>query len=144
MSSLKCNCIYLITHNIEISANFYCQLLNTKIDRRFEDRWVQIKTANNFTVGLLNINYDIKKISSGVDVENHYDENFIKNLQKNFTVGNTVVINFISSDFQKDYDRIKKMWPDKVSPTQYVNYMFPYNFFVIKDPDGHVIEIADS
>ena len=27
---------------------------------------------------------------------------------------------------------------------QYINFMFPYNFFIVKDPEGNIIEIADA
>lgn len=144
MSPLKFGCVYLVVKNIKKSAKFYCTLLNTTIDKKFEDRWVQIKSSNEFTIGLLRADYDIEKIKTGSGLDSHYNQSFIDNLQQKFIVGNTTVINLSSNEFQKDYERIKANWPDKTSAIQYVNFMFPYYFFTITDPDGHVVEIADS
>jgi catechol 2,3-dioxygenase-like lactoylglutathione lyase family enzyme len=146
MSTINFNCVYLIVQNIELSADFYCNLLQTKIDKRFEDRWIQIKADNGFTIGLLSTDYDAKKIKKSKDVTAHYDDSFIANLQEHYQVGDAMVINLSSTDLQMDYQRISSMKPSPthISPIQYVNFMFPYHFFTVKDPDGHVIEIADN
>lgn len=46
--------------------------------------------------------------------------------------------------FNEEYMRLKKKYPNQISNLMFVNFMFPYNFFIIKDPDGNLIEIADA
>lgn len=144
MTKLHCNCVYLIVKDIEKSIQFYSSLLESEVYKRYEDRWIEFKTPENFTIGLLSASYDVDKIAKTDGTSKHYDQAFVKNLQKKYTVGDTVVLNLRSDDLEKDYQRIKKLNPKSISEIQYVDYMFPYHFFIVKDPDGHVIEIADA
>jgi len=143
-NKLELTCIYLVVKDITISKNFYCSLLLTGVDKQFQDRWVQIKTSNNFIIGLLSADYDINKIQQGQDLKEHYDRQFIKNLSKDYVVGNTAVINLKAHDFESEYERIKKLYHGGISSIQYVNFMFPYSFFTVKDPDGNLIEVSNA
>jgi predicted lactoylglutathione lyase len=144
INNLKLTCIYLVVKDIEKSASFYCSLFKTKIDKRFEDRWIQIRTPNNLVIGLLSSTYDSKKIKEGQNLQNHYDQAFIDNLPKKYDVGNTVVLNLKSDNLKEEYKRVKNLNHSGISVIQYVNFMFPYYFFTVQDPDGNLIEISDN
>ncbi len=144
MKGLQFTCVYLVVKNMERSIDFYTSLFETKVDKRFEDRWAQIKTPNGFVIGLLNPNYDEQVIEKGKDLEKHYDKEYIKNISNKYTVGNTVVLNLKADNFEKEFKRIKRLKPKHISKTQYVNFMFPYHFFIVQDPDGNLIEISDA
>lgn len=144
-TKLEFTCVYIVVKNIEKSIEFYTSLFETKIDKKFENRWAQVKSPNGVTIGLLNANYDERLIKSGKDLEKHYDKEFIRsNINIKYTVGNSVVINLRTNDIEKEYKRVKALKPKDISGIQYVNFMFPYHFFIVKDPDGNQIEISDS
>lgn len=144
LKKLKLTCIYLNVNNLEKSVDFYTSLFETEIDKRFEDRWVQVKTPNGFVVGLLNNKYDERIIKGGKNLEKHYDQEFIKNMTSKYTAGNTVVLNLKAENFEEEYRRVKGLKPKYISKIQYVNFMFPYHFFMVQDPDGNLIEISDA
>ena len=143
-SKLKLSCVYIVAQDFEKSIDFYTKLFQKPVDKRYEHRWVQIKVSEDLTFGILNQEFDKEFIQNGENILKHYDENFINNLETKYKTGNRVVLNLGTEDIEKEYKRIKALKVKEISPMQYVNFMFPYNFFIVKDPDGNTIEIADS
>ena len=140
---LELTCTYIVVKNFEKSVDFYTSLLQTKVDSKFENRWASIKTPNGSTIGLLSANYDKQTVKSGKNLKKHYNQEFIKDMTDKYSVGNTMVLNLKADDFKKEYKRIKALNPNYISKIQYVNFMCPYNFFMVQDPDGNQIEISD-
>jgi hypothetical protein len=114
------------------------------LDKRYKNRWAQIRVSETLVLGIFSEKFDQEFIDNSRDIYKHYDENFINNLETKYETGNRVVLNLGTEDIEKEYKRIKELKVKEISPMQYVNFMFPYNFFIIKDPDGNTIEIADS
>ena len=137
-------CVYINTKQFKKTVNFYTLLLEKEIERIFEDRWAQIKITDDIRLGFLNVEYDRRMIEKGKNLEQHYNEEFIKNMPKNYTTGNSIILNLKTDNILDEYNRVKKIAPNYISELQYVNFIFPYNFFIIKDPEGNIIEIADA
>ncbi len=83
-------------------------------------------------------------IKGGRDLEQHYDSEFIKNINSDYSVGNTVVLNLRAENLEKEHKRVSSLKPKHISEIQYVNFMFPYHFFTVQDPEGNLIEISDA
>jgi predicted enzyme related to lactoylglutathione lyase len=143
-SKLKLSCVYIVAQDFERSVNFYTKLLQRSLDKRYKNRWAQIRVSETLVLGIFSEKFDQEFIDNSRDIYKHYDENFINNLETKYETGNRVVLNLGTEDIEKEYKRIKELKVKEISPMQYVNFMFPYNFFIIKDPDGNTIEIADS
>jgi len=126
---LQLTCTYIVVRNFEKSVDFYTSLLQKQVDSKYENRWVSIKTANGSTIGLLNANYDKRKVKSGKNLEKHYNQEFIEDMPDKYSVGNSIVLNLKADNFKKEYKRIKALNPNKI--------------FIVKDPDGNQIEISD-
>jgi catechol 2,3-dioxygenase-like lactoylglutathione lyase family enzyme len=144
MSSSRVVCIYLYVNDMQASIEFYKQLLQMDVERRYENRWVQFKISEDIRLGLLNPAYDEEVIAQGKDLEKHYNEAFIRNMPKNIRTGNRVILNLRADNLLEEYERVKQISPGYVSEMMYVDFMFPYNFFMMQDPDGNWIEIADA
>ncbi|MFX1255848.1 MAG: VOC family protein, partial [Promethearchaeota archaeon] len=110
----------------------------------YKNRWAQFRICDHFTLGLLCPAFDKAIIESGQDLSPHYDIEFIHNFTDEIIQGNNVVLNLSTTDIKNEYERIKALGPKKVSNIMYVNFMYPYRFFHVEDPDGNVIEIAES
>jgi lactoylglutathione lyase len=141
---LKFSCVYIVAKDFEKSIDFYTKLFQKPIDKKYRHRWAQIKVSEDLTFGILNQEFDKEFIQNGENIFKHYDQNYIDNLDTKYETGNRVVLNLGADDIEKEYQRIKGLDFKEISPIQYVNFMFPYNFFIVKDPDGNLIEIADS
>lgn len=143
-SQIKLSCVYIVAKDFEKSIDFYTKLFQKPVDKKYKQRWAQIKVSQDLTFGILNQEFDKEFIQKGEDISKHYDQNYIDNLETKYETGNRVVLNLGTGDIEKEYKRVKELNPEEISPLQYVNFMFPYNFFIVKDPDGNTIEIADS
>ena len=133
-----------MAQDFQKSIDFYTQLLQKPLDKSFKDRWAQIRISDDLTLGILGANFDKDFIKKGENISQHYDQNFIDNLDKNYNSGNSLVINLGTKKLEAEHRRLKSLNSRDISPIQYVNFMFPYRFFTVKDPDGNIIEIADS
>lgn len=144
MSLSRVTCVYLNVNDMDASIKFYKQLLQMDVEKRYEKRWAQFKITEDIRLGLLNPAYDQAMIVQGKDLAKHYNEEYIRNLPQKIKTGNSVVLNLRADDLMEEYDRIQQIHPGNVTEIMYVNFMFPYSFFMVQDPDGNWIEIADA
>ena len=114
------------------------------VGRRYENRWVQFKISEDIRFGLLNPAYDKEVIAQGKDLDKHYNEAFIRSIPKNIRTGNHVILNLRADNLPEEYERVKRISPGHVTEIMYVNFMFPYTFFMVQGPDGNWIVIADA
>ena len=136
-------CVYIKVSDINKAVEFYQEFLETEIDFRNEDRWVNFKLKNGFNLALYNQDYDLKKLENSNDLEDCYSENYISELKNSETiVGNSIILNFQVDDLNLEYERIKKIKNCKVSEIMYVNVAVPYYFFNVEDLDGNTLEIT--
>jgi len=136
-------CIYINAMKFEETISFYKLLLNKDIEGRYEDRWAQIKISEELRLAFLNPVFDRDAVSEGRNLEQHYNQAFIENMPDKYSAGNSIILNCKAEDLHKEYERVRQFATGDISPIQYVNYMFPYHFFLVKDPEGNIIEIAD-
>lgn len=144
MSSSKVVCVYLNVSNMIASINFYRELLQLDVEIHYENRWTQFKISEDMRLGLLNPAFDRDLIAQGRELDQHYNEAFMKNVPQRIETGNSVVLNLRTDNLMEEYERIRAMNPSGITEIMYVNFMFPYNCFMFQDPDGNWIEIADA
>lgn len=144
MSSSKVVCVYLNVNDIDASISFYKQLLQMDVEAQHKNRWAQFKISEDIRLGLLNPAFDQAFIAQGKDLDQHYNEAFIRNVPKSIETGNSVILNLRADKLVEEYERIQQFSPNNVSEIMYVNFMMPYNCFMVQDPDGNWIEIADA
>ena len=144
MSSSVVVCVYLNVNDIRASIAFYKQLLQTDVERSYAERWAEFRISQDINLGLLNPAFDRAMIENGEDLDRHYNEAFMRNVPQNIHFGNSVVLNLRADNLLEEYERVQQIPPGVVSEIMYVNFMFPYHFFVVQDPDGNWIEIADA
>lgn len=139
-------CVYFNVKDINNSIKFYEQLLEHKVERQFKTRWAEFKICEGFTFGLLSPLFDKNYISKNEDLSQHYDDNYIRNFSEKIKLGNNAILNLTTDNIKKDRERVKLIRPKalSVSKIMYINFMFPYYFFMVKDPDGNLIEIAQN
>ena len=142
MSHSKLGCVYISVKDINKSIEFYGFLLQKEVEVSFKDRWAQFKITDDFRLGLLNLTFDKKIIKEGQDLDEHFDKNYIKNFSSKVRVGNSIILNLQTDDLNAEHQRLSAKYKNEVSQIMYVNFMFPYHFFMIRDPDGNLIEIA--
>jgi hypothetical protein len=136
-------CIYINAKKFEETIEFYKKLLNKDIEVQYKTRWAQIKINEGMRLAFLNIKFDKDAIENNIDIKKHYNDDFIRNLPVEYCSGNSIVLNMVAQNFHKEYERVKRLSAN-VSPIQYVNYMMPYHFFTVEDPEGNLVEIADT
>lgn len=144
MSSSRVVCIYLNVEDMRASINFYRQLLQLDIEDGYEDRWAQFKISEEIRLGLLCPSYDRAWIEKGEDLDLHYNDAFIRNVPLEIRAGNSVVLNLRTDNLMEEYERVQAFYPGELSEIMYVNFMMPYHCFMVSDPDGNLIEIADA
>ena len=144
MSSSRVVCVYLNVNDMQASINFYKQLLQVGVEAQFEDRWAQFKISEDIRLGLLNPGFDKAFIAKGIDLDQHYNEASIRNVPESIEAGNSVVLNLRTDNLAEEFERIQKFCPVGISEIMYVNFMTPYNCFMLQDPDGNLIEVADT
>ncbi|NOR45472.1 MAG: VOC family protein [Candidatus Delongbacteria bacterium] len=138
-------CVYIKVNDMNKAIEFYKDLLQSEIEYRNEDRWVNFKFKNGFSLALYNVNYDLKKLEQGDDTKNHYSDNYISELRKSkTTIGNSIVLNFQVEDLRSEYERIKNIEHGQVSEIMYINLVTPYYYFNVEDPDGNTLEITGN
>lgn len=88
--------------------------------------------------------FDKNFISKNKNLSQHYDDDYIRNFSEKIILGNNAILNLTTYNIKKDLERVKSISPKalSVSKIMYINFMFPYYFFMVKDPDGNLIEIA--
>jgi len=97
-------------------------------------------------IALYNQKFDDRKIagSSEEELKVNYNKEYLNYIKENKTkYGNNVVLNFSVDDLKAEYIRLKELFDSAVSKMMYVNIVCPYNFFMVADPDGNLIEITD-
>lgn len=144
MSHSKLGCVYISVKDINRSIEFYGFLLQKEVEVSFKDRWAQFKITNDFRLGLLNPVFDKKIIKDRQDLDEHFDKNYIKNFSSKVRVGNSIILNLQTDDLNVEHQRLSAKYKDEVSEIMYINFMFPYYFFMVRDPDGNLIEIAGA
>ena len=137
-------CIYINASKFDETIEFYKKLLNNDIEMQYKTRWAQIKINEDMRLAFLNTHFDKDAIENNHDIESHYNDHFIINIPEEYHSGNTIVLNMVAKEnFHEEYERVKQL-SAKVSAIQYVNYFMPYHFFTVEDPEGNLIEIADT
>ena len=144
MSSSRVVCVYLNVNDMKASINFYKQLLQVDVEAQFEDRWAQFKISEDIRLGLLNPGFDKAFIAKGIDLVQHYNEASMRNIPESIEVGNSVVLNLRADNLAEEFERIQKFCPVGIGEIMYFNFMTPYNCFMVQDPDGNSIEVADT
>ncbi|MBE3113842.1 MAG: VOC family protein [Actinobacteria bacterium] len=144
MSHSKLGCVYISVKDINKSIEFYGFLLQKEVEVSFKDRWAQFKINDDFRLGLLNPAFDKKIIKDRQDLDEHFDKNYIKNFSSKVRVGNSIILNLQTDDLNVEHRRLSTKYKDEVSEIMYINFMFPYYFFMVRDPDGNLIEIAGA
>ena len=144
MSTSIVTCIYLNVNDIEASIAFYQQLLQIEVEDRYQNRWAQFKLSEKIRLGLLNPAFDRAMIAKGGNLGQHYNEAFIRHIPQTIQPGNSMVLNLYTNNLQEEYERVQQIAPGRVSEILYVNFMMPYHCFIVQDPDGNLIEIADA
>ena len=108
------------------------------------NRWAQFNFNGN-CIALLNPKFDEELINNGNDREVHFDSeylNYFKGREVNY--GNNVVLNFHINDLSKEYERIKELNIGEMTNIMYLSISSPYHHFILKDPDGNLIEITGN
>ena len=136
--------IYYNVGNLENSILFYKKLLGMEPETRFQDRWAHFKIIEGLSLGLLSLKFDKNYIETNEDVLNHYDQNYINNFSDQVIVGNSCILNLTVENLEKEYERVTKLKPRAITELRYINFMFPYRFFIVEDPDGNKIEITEN
>jgi catechol 2,3-dioxygenase-like lactoylglutathione lyase family enzyme len=144
MSFSTATCIYLNVNDMKESIDFYKELLQVDVEVQFEDRWAQFKITEDFHLGLLNPAYDKAFVEKGVDLDHHFNEAAIGNITERIESGNSVVLNLRADNLADEYERIQEFYPSDIGEIMYINFMTPYKYFIIQDPDGNLIEVADT
>ena len=144
MSQSRAVCVYLNVSDMQSSINFYKQLLQVDVEAQFEDRWAQFKISEDFRLGLLNPGFDKAFIAKGIDLDQHYNAASIRNVPESIEAGNSIVLNLRADNLAEEFERIQIFCPTGISEIMYVNFMTPYNCFMLQDPDGNLIEVADT
>lgn len=143
MSSSNVVCVYLNVSNVQASIDFYSQLLQIEVEAQYKDRWAQFKISEEIRLGLLNPEFDKSVIAKGKDLDQHFNEAAMKNIPESIEAGNSIVLNLRADNLAEEYERIQKFCTSDLGEIMYVNFMTPYNYFMVQDPDGNLIEVAD-
>lgn len=105
-------------------------------------RWAQFNFNGN-CIALYNPKYDEELITHGKNLEDHYDDEYLKYWQnRKVQYGNNFVLNFYIDDLSAEYERIKALNIGKISKIMYLNISSPYYHFLLEDPDKNTIEIT--
>lgn len=133
---------YLIVKDMEKSINFYEKLLEMKPTAKNFDRWAQFDFDDQ-CIALYNDEFDKRMFESGENLEQHYDDAYLKFYKKRkINYGNNMVLNFWIEDLKKEHERVKRLNIGNVSEIMYLNVASPYYLFIVEDPDGNTIEIT--
>ena len=106
---------------------FYEELLEVKIEKRFDDRWAFFPDSKLF---LLSYTYDNK---NNIPKTSH---------QATRKPGNSCIPVFHTSDINNEHSRIELL-SHNVSEICFLNVIKPYYFFTFMDPDGNILEIGN-
>ena len=117
---INLDCVYLCVKDMNRAIKFYEKFFEMKVSHRYKDRWADFG-LDNFTFGLYNPSFDKEK----------------------YKKGNNVIPNFYTNNIKKEYLRVKKLNPKTISEIGFVNFMFPYKYFLVEDTEGNVLEIAE-
>lgn len=144
MKILKLGSTYLKVKDMEKSIQFYEKLLEMDVTSQNFNRWAQFDFHGN-CIALYNPRYDFKMFKEGKALENNYGSKYISFKKKEDIVyGNNFVLNFYIEDLAKEHARLKGLKIGEISDIMYLNVASPYYFFVLKDPDGNMIEITGN
>ena len=129
---------YIFVSDIKKSIEFYSKLLQEKLLKANDDRWIQFSNK----IALYNKDYDAKII--GKEASERFNQAYIDDFYKDTGApkNNLVVFNFEVDDLKEEYERLKKENIGEVSDLMYVNVHMPYWYFNIIDPDGNTLEIT--
>lgn len=140
-STLSLGCTYLYVKDMDVSRNFYDKLLDMAPTHTNQDRWAQYNFNGN-CIALMNKAFDdrlFKSEDGGLKVFDQAYIDYFKGLDIQY--GNHVVLNFWTDDLTQAYSRIRGLNIGEVSDIMLVQFKSPYYFFIIKDPDGNVLEM---
>ena len=139
---LHLGCTYLVVKEMKKSAAFYEALLQMRPTHQNYDRWIEFAFEGR-CIALYCNDYDERLIASGKDLKSHYSRSYISFLkERKITYGNQVVLNFWVEDLDEEYKRLEALSIGELSEMMYLNIALPYDFFMIYDPDGNMIEIT--
>ena len=131
---------YICVADMKKSLDFYKKLLQQEPLYCNDDRWITFACG----LSLYNKEYDENLIKRGGD--SHFSPAYLDNFSKtDFPRKNNIVIfNFVVDDLKSEYERVKRLFIDKVSEIIFVNVYMPYYYFNVVDPDGNVLEITGN
>lgn len=137
------SCTYLVVKNMEKSISFYEALLGIKAQSKNIKRWAQFNSG--CSIALWNPEYDLELIRNNEDLDEHFNKEYLLFKQNNKTeYGNNVILNFNVPDLKIEYERIKALEIGSVTDILYINIVQPYYCFMLKDPDGNLLEITSE
>ena len=134
--------IYLVANDFDKSIVFYEKFLDMPLSSENNGRFVGFM-YKGFCISLFNGHFDVENPDK-VENKGGYSELF-NDFQKKALAPNThkFVLNFCADDLLSEYERIKSLnITENLSDIKYVNYVAPYYFFCLTDPDDNIIEVT--
>ena len=134
--------IYLVVRDFEKAVSFYEKILDMKVSTQNGTRFAMFN-FNGMSICIMNGYFDslhpekIKRLGEYIakfdDMDKIADSN---NTRK-------VFINLGVDDLKKEYDRIVSLdIVEELSSIRFIEYVSPYWYFTLSDPDGNPIEIT--
>lgn len=134
-------CIYLHVKDYDKSVRFYENLLEMKVSAENKDRFAMFHFEGH-CIALMNSFFDREHPDLVVHKGESYDY-FDNSVEiANEPNSRKAVLNFWVEDLKKEYQRIMKMNPPKITKIRYLCYKSPYYYFHLTDLDGNIIEIT--
>lgn len=134
--------VYLVVRDFETSLAFYRKLLEKDVSACNQTRFA-IFHVGGLCLCLLNGNFDAEHPDL-VEKKGPYCPLFddYAAIAESPNSGKAV-INLITSDLKKEYERIRKLGlGSDLTEIRYINAGTPYWYFCLCDPDGNIIEIT--
>ena len=132
---------YIETDNFAKMVRFYKALFQTEGEVYTENRWIEFPASNRLAV--YNLAYDRDALEKD-DSSNHFDTAYRHHFNGNRKSDGPLVINLTTDNLNHEYARLAELGLGPLSEIMFVNITAPYRFFVINDPDGNRIEIAEE
>ena len=73
---------YLIVKDFNKSISFYENLLETKVSSQNKTRWAEFNVSGT-CIALFNPDYDQKQYDIGIDINQKYSDNYLKEYKNN-------------------------------------------------------------
>lgn len=134
-------CVYINAQYYHETVSFYEQMLRQKGNEITVERWMEFSCGH--TLAILNAAYDAERLAGEQNVNEHYNDAYLKDCIQTENQGNDLMVqNYVCDDLKKEYERVKHLQIGTVSPLYYVSISMPYWYFNITDPEGNTLEIT--